>query len=77
MAVDWGCVALLCNPDRKIPEDLLKGWAARVGPEPDYGLVSQTQEEGILVSDEGLLRIPWPRLVEDGTPAGGSSARDR
>ena len=27
---DWGCVALLCNPERKIPEDLLKAWAERV-----------------------------------------------
>lgn len=66
IAADWGCVALLCNPDRKIPGDLLKGWAERVSREPDYGNVHQTDDEGRLISKEGLLEIPWPRLVEDG-----------
>jgi hypothetical protein len=69
IASEWGCVALLVNPDRKVPEDLLKAWAERVAREPDYGNVSQTQEEGSLVSKEGLLRIDWPRFVEDGAPA--------
>lgn len=68
IATDWGCVALLCNPERKISQDLLKAWADRVGQEPDYGHVSQTQEEGILVSKNGLLQIAWPHLVEGGTP---------
>ncbi|HET6842342.1 MAG TPA: hypothetical protein VFK06_11765 [Candidatus Angelobacter sp.] len=68
IAVGWGCVALLFNPERKIPEDLLKGWADRVGREADYGHVSQTEDEGILVSEDGLLQIAWPRLVKDGTP---------
>jgi hypothetical protein len=36
---------------------------------PGYGNVSQTQEEGILESNEGLLRIEWPRLVEGGAMA--------
>ena len=60
---DWGCVALLCNPYRDIPEDLLKGWSGRVASEPGYGNVSQTKEEGVLVNEQGLLRIEWPRLV--------------
>ena len=64
IAVGWGCVALLLNAERKIPAD----WADRVGREADYGHVSQTQEEGILVSKDGLLQIAWPRLVADGTP---------
>ncbi len=68
IAAEWGCVALLCNPDRQIPDSLLTGWAERVGCEPDYGNVSQTREEGRLISDEGLLEIDWPHLVEDGTP---------
>jgi hypothetical protein len=69
IAADWGCVALLCNPDRKIPQDLLKGWAEHVGRDPDYGHVSQTEQEGILVRKDGLLQIEWPRLVKDGAPA--------
>ena|SRR6185437_1311916 len=39
------------------------------GREPDYGHVSQTQEEGTLVSKNGLLQISWPRLIEGSTPA--------
>lgn len=69
IATDWGCVALLCNPKRKIPDDLLSGWAERVKGEPDYGNVSQSQEEGMLVSPNGLLRINWPRLVDGGAAA--------
>jgi hypothetical protein len=68
IAADWGCVALLRNPVRKISEEILKGWAKRVAREPDYGNVPQTEAEGLLVSIDGLLRIPWPRLVEGGTP---------
>ena len=60
---------MLCNPERKIPEDILNGWAERVGREPDYGHVSQTQQEGVLVSKDGLPQIAWHRLVEGGTPA--------
>jgi hypothetical protein len=48
IATDWGCVALLCNPERDIPEDLLRLWAERVKRDPDYGNVSQSREEGIL-----------------------------
>jgi hypothetical protein len=68
IAAGWGCVALLCNPDQKIPENLLDAWAERVGCEPNYGNVSQTKEEGRLISDDGLLRIDWPRLVDGGAP---------
>ena len=34
-----------------------------------YGNVSQTQEEGILVSSGGLLQIEWPRLLKGGAAA--------
>jgi len=68
-ASEWGCVSLLCNPDSNAPADLLKAGADRVGREPDYGKVSQTQEERILVSKAGVLQIAWPRLVENDAPA--------
>ncbi len=68
IAKDWGCVALRCNPERKIPENLLTGWADRVRREAGYGHVSQTPEEGVLVTKDGLLQIAWPRLVEGGEP---------
>jgi hypothetical protein len=67
IASTWGCVAVLCNPERNIPEELLRGWTERVSREPDYGRVSQTHEEGILVGrNDGLLRIDWPRRAEGG-----------
>ncbi|MGB7434356.1 MAG: hypothetical protein WBR26_05630 [Candidatus Acidiferrum sp.] len=64
----WGCVALLCNPDRKVPENILKAWTDRVGREPDYGKVTQTEEEGRLIDENGLLLVDWPKLVETGEP---------
>lgn len=70
IATDWGCVAVLSNPERQIPVKMLRGWAERVGGEDDYGNLSQTQEEGPLVSDAGLLRIDWPRLVAGGASSG-------
>jgi hypothetical protein len=70
IASTWGCVAVLCNPERTIPADVLRVWADRVSREPNYGQVSQTEDEGILVGrDDGLLRIDWPRLAEGGEAA--------
>jgi len=68
IAAGWGCVALLCHPERKVPKSLLGAWADRVAREPNYGQVSQTQTEGRLIGDDGLLKIDWPRLVEGGAP---------
>lgn len=65
---EWGCAALLCNPERQIPGEILKAWAERVGREPGYGRVAQTDEEGRLVSEGGILHVPWPRLVGSGEP---------
>lgn len=62
----WGCVVLLCNPDRKLPEELLKAWAERVAGEPNYGNVTQTEDEGRLIDENGLLLIDWPRCVDTG-----------
>jgi hypothetical protein len=58
----WGCVALVCNPDRKVPEDLLKAWTDRIGLEADYGKVTQTKEEDRLIDETGrLLSSNWLR----------------
>jgi len=65
---NWGCVAILCNPDRRIPADIVEAWGERVGREPSYGQVSQAPAEGRLVSANGLLQIPWPRLISNREP---------
>jgi hypothetical protein len=62
----WGCVALLPNPNRTIPEDMLKSWADRVKREADYGTVTQTKAEGRLIDENGMLLIDWPKLHESG-----------
>lgn len=64
----WGCVALLCNPKRKIPEDLLKAWAQRVIDEQGYGHVSQLATEGSLISRDGILQIGWPSCIAGAAP---------
>jgi len=66
IAANWGCVALLCNPERKISDDLLRAWAQRVEREPRYGNVSQEADEGCIISKDGLLQIDWPRRGDDG-----------
>lgn len=68
IATDWGCVALLCNPGRKVPEGLLKAWADHVGRAPNYGKVTQTKEEGRLIGENGRLLIAWPTCVDTGEP---------
>lgn len=66
IAASWGCVALMCNPKRKIPEDLLRAWAQRVGREPGYGSVSHLADEGVVISADGLLQIDWPSCINGG-----------
>jgi hypothetical protein len=64
----WGCVALLRNPKREIPEELLRAWAQRVKREDGYGNVSQLAEESPLISGDGMLQIAWPCCVAGGAP---------
>lgn len=68
IASTWGCVAVLCHPERKLPDAILHGWANRVAAEHRYGNVPQAEAEGCLVSAHGSLSIDWPRLVEGGAP---------
>lgn len=68
IASDWGCVALLPNPDRKIPAEIVRAWGERVGREPGYGQITQAKEEGALITPAGLLQISWPRVAPGGEP---------
>jgi hypothetical protein len=66
ISAGWGCVTLLCHPDRGAPQAFLTEWAHRIAQERNYGNVTQTPGEGLLVSAGGLLQIAWPRRVADG-----------
>lgn len=68
IAADWGCVALLCNPGRNMPTEMLQAWSDRISLEQDYGNVTQTEEEGRLIDEHGQLMIDWPRVVATGAP---------
>jgi hypothetical protein len=67
IAANWGCVALLCNPDRRTPPEFVEAWARRVKDQEGYGNVRQATDEGRLVGEDGLLEIGWPRCVQGGT----------
>jgi hypothetical protein len=53
----WGCVALLCHPERRIPLDFLEGWARHVA-------ANSGADSARLVNDRGILQISWPVLVD-------------
>lgn len=65
---EWGCVALLRNPGRETPKELLRAWVQRVERERGYGNVRQTADEGVLISHDGMLQIDWPRCIAGGAP---------
>jgi len=65
ISAGWGCVTLLRNPERDIPQAILTGWAHRISHERNYGNVPQLAGEGRLVSVDGLLQIPWPQRAAD------------
>lgn len=64
----WGCVALLRNPGREIPGELLQAWVQRVQREQGYGNVRQMVDEEELITHDGMLRIDWPRCIAGGAP---------
>lgn len=68
LSANWGCVALLVNPDSQVPAELLEGWKNRVAKEPQYGRLSHTKQEGLTVTDNGFLNIPWPQLLQEVAP---------
>jgi hypothetical protein len=63
ISATWGRVALLSNPIREVPKDVLEAWAERVSRERGYGDVPQAPGEGPLVSSRGVLQMPWSAMV--------------
>ena len=55
----WGCVALLKNPGKEVPQQLLDDWARRVAAEAHY-----KADPLRLVDNGGMLQIPWPKLLD-------------
>ena len=62
ISADWGCVALVENPDRPIPDELREAWKKRVSCEPCYGQsMNSASAELPTVDRSGLLNIQWPK----------------
>lgn len=67
VSANWGCVALLENPDLRLPDDVRDGWSDRVSQEPNYGNLIRVDGEDAVVDKSGTLNISWPTLL-DGSP---------
>lgn len=67
IASNWGCVALLRNPNGNVDDELLDDWAKHVANESDYQSVARKIERGGLINGSGMLQISWPGTV-DGDP---------
>ena len=64
ISADWGCIALLENPERRMPQDLRDEWSKRISREPCYGRMFNTpigEEAPARLS--GRLTIPWPATL--------------
>lgn len=61
----WGCIALLPNLCRPMPETIVDGWAKTVSTEEIYGDLQSEDHEPPAVDESGILRIGWPQ-----TPGG-------
>lgn len=60
ISAKWGCICLIVNPNSHIPDSLLEKWKERVNKESNYGCLTYAKGEEKIVSDCGLLEIPWP-----------------
>jgi hypothetical protein len=73
-SADWGCVALLANPNFRDPQNILNGWAARVALEkdqhshPTYHSELYAVQGVSAIDNRGLLRIAWPSRADTGAP---------
>ncbi len=62
LSADWGCVALLVNPNLTKSDQLctlLDGWNERVSRERCYGQLNSAVCEDVVVDESGHMKIPW------------------
>ena len=65
ISASWGCVGILGNPDRSIPEGLQKDWQKRVSDETCYGRLNSAVGEQVAVNQSGFVNIPWDWNQQD------------
>jgi hypothetical protein len=70
-STDWGCVALLANPEAVGSQELLDHWAERTVLEKDqHGCPTYDSTlyavKGISpICNRGMLQIPWPARIDN------------
>lgn len=64
ISAKWGCVALLENPERPVPDDLRTDWTKRFQQEA-LGALNSARGEATVVDKRGFLKISWPRTDDD------------
>lgn len=68
ISADWGCIALVENPERPIHHEARHAWTERLGREPCYAQMFNTPlGQEAPVNKSGFLMIPWPAAVS-GSP---------
>ena len=65
ISAKWGCVALLENPQRPLPDDLRTGWTEHFQREARYEALNSARGEATVVDESGFLTISWPRTDDD------------
>ena len=63
ISAGFGCVALLENPDLRLPDEVREEWTDRVAREPDYGNLIRVKGEDDVLDRSGFLKMCWPRTV--------------
>ena len=65
ISAKWGCVALLENRERPMPDDLRDGWTNRFSQERRYGALNSARGEATVVDEGGFLTTSWPGTDDD------------
>jgi len=69
LSADWGCVALLANPNRDVSRHIFEEWVAKVSGErgrrglPTYDATHYRVKGRSAIDDHGILQIPWPAVA--------------
>lgn len=67
----WGALAVLTNPDSKIPTEILAAWKQHAAGQlaQCHLFTRHPKSERSILSRDGILRMRWPRLADTEAPA--------
>jgi hypothetical protein len=77
-SASWGCVAILLQPNSKVPSNVLDEWTRRVAQEcggpsrtSNYDPAAYSVKGRAAIDKRGVLQIPWPDCSTTGAPLDG------